>query len=163
MFRKTYNNRTLTIITAVCILSLVIMVVSLAAGKKQVYEEFAPPKFDKNACLGTPDVPEGLGWEELNLQDFKVSLCGVIVPDDNSADIWLTNHADNDVWIKLRVLDMEGNILGETGLIKPGEYLKSVSLSFVLDKAANIVLKIMAYEPHTYYSAGAVELNTTVS
>lgn len=163
MFIKSYKNKALTIITAVCILSLMIMILSLAVGKRQVQAEFTPPGFDANACAGTPKVAEELGWEELDLQTFKVSVCGVIIPSGNSADVWLTNHAGNDVWIKLRVFDVNGDILGETGLIKPGEYIRSVALSSVPSKGTDIVLKIMAYEPHTYYSAGAVSLNTTVS
>ena len=51
--------------------------------------------------------------------------------------------------------------MGETGLIKPGEYVKNVTLSKTLDAGEKIKLKIMGYETETYESAGSVSLNVT--
>ena len=76
--------------------------------------------------------------------------------------MYLTNDEGNKVWLKLRILDEEDNILAETGLLKPNEYVKTVTFDKIPKSGANIKLKIMAYEPDTYYSAGAVTLNTTV-
>ena len=67
------------------------------------------------------------------------------------------------MWLKVRVLDEKGNTLGETGLVRPGEYVQSVELDTVPKTGTPIVLKIMAYQPDTYYSEGAVSLNTTIS
>lgn len=124
---------------------------------------FVPPEFDPQAVSGTP-VDAGESWTEI-YQDgmgFSAHVCGRIVIEDDSADIYFTNDQDNQVWMKLRVTDAEGNILGETGLIKPGEYVKSVVFHTVPDKGRKISMKIMAYEPKTYYSAGAVTLNTEI-
>lgn len=52
--------------------------------------------------------------------------------------------------------------MGETGLLKPGEYVKTVTLTKTLAAGENIKLKIMGYEPETYESAGSVSLNVTV-
>ena len=60
------------------------------------------------------------------------------------------------------MFDEQGNMLGETGLIKPNEYVKYVTLSKTLEVGTKIKLKIMGYEPHTYYSAGAASLNTQI-
>ena len=46
--------------------------------------------------------------------------------------------------------------------MKPGEYVKSVSIDKDISDGSSIKLKIMAYEPQTYYSAGAVTLNTQI-
>ena len=62
----------------------------------------------------------------------------------------------------LPVFDEQGNMLGETGLIKPNEYVKYVTLSKTPEVGTKIKLKIMGYEPHTYYSAGAASLNTQI-
>lgn len=163
MLVNPHKNKSLTVWMVLCALAVTAMCLSLALGNGQTQAEFIPPPFDANACIGTPEVSEKLGWNELDAQAFKVSVCGGIVPSDASADIWLTNPDSNSVWLKLRVLDMDGTILGETGLIKPGEYLQSVSLGSVPPSGTAIVLKIMAYEPETYYSAGAISINTTVS
>ncbi len=62
----------------------------------------------------------------------------------------------------MRILDEHGDILGESGLIRPGEYVRSVKLDRVPKKSTVIALKIMAYEPDTYRSAGSAKLNTTM-
>lgn len=159
---RKHPNNLLMIAAALCITMLLVMVISLQYGGKQTQGAFTPPPFAENAAQGTPDVPNALGWGELDAQVYKASLCGVFQPKEEVVDIWLTNPASNRVWMKLRVLDVEGNILGETGLIRPGEYLQSIRLDSVPPSGTAIQLKIMAYEPNTYHSAGAVSLNTTV-
>jgi hypothetical protein len=50
--------------------------------------------------------------------------------------------------------------LGETGLLKPGEYVQYVSLTKELEDGTPIQLKIMGSEPDTYCSAGAATVTT---
>ena len=66
------------------------------------------------------------------------------------------------MWLKLRVLDEGGGVLGESGLVRPGEYVKDVTLAEKLPAGTKIKLKIMGYEPETYRSAGSATLNTAV-
>ena len=61
----------------------------------------------------------------------------------------------------MRILKDE-KVVGETGLLKPGEYIKEVKLDKSLKKDDEITLKVMGYEPDTYYSAGSISLNTKV-
>lgn len=126
--------------------------------------DFVPPPFDAAATVGTPRVPEELGYTECyrDGMDFRFSVCGNILPEGGSAPVYLTNPTENQVWLKLRILNAEGHILGESGLIKPGEYLRSVTLSQSLPAGTPVKLKIMAYEPETYHSAGAATLNTRI-
>lgn len=124
---------------------------------------FIPPEFEGTAQIGTPNVSKDLGWNELDAQAFRVSVCGKFVVNGNTADIWLTNPKENTIWLKLRVLDTDGNILGETGLLKPNEYVQSVTLDTIPKEGTPIVLKLMTYQPNTYYSEGTVTLNTIVS
>ena len=53
--------------------------------------------------------------------------------------------------------------MGETGLIKPGEYVRSVVFSKVPLAGVEISLRVMSYEPETYYSKGEVTLQTIAS
>ena len=138
------------------------MFLSLTIGHRKKQPEFTPPPFDVGAVVGTPSVPKGLGWQELDAQAYLVGICGNFIPKGNAADVWLTNPESNAVWLKVRVLDEKGNILGETGIVKPGEYVQSVTLDTVPKTGKPIVLKIMAYQPETYYSEGAVSLATKV-
>lgn len=160
---KTKKNIPLVLAATLCIVALTAMALALTLGSKQEPAAFTPPSFDETAQVGTPEVPENLGWGELDAQAFKASVCGVFIPDGGAADLWLTSPETNTVWLKLRVLDAEGNILGETGLIKPGEYVQSVPLSSTPKSGTKIILKLMAYEPETYHSAGAASLETTIS
>ena len=154
------KNTPLILAAAICVLSLIVMVVALTGQKQpQATGEFTPPPFDSAAVVGTPDVPDGLGYSELDCKVYKVSLCGKPNAD---GDIYLTNPETNGVWLKVRVLDAGGNILGETGLVRPGEYVRTVVLNETPKAGTPITLKIMAYEPDTYYSAGAASLNTTI-
>ena len=59
----------------------------------------------------------------------------------------------------MRAYDEKSKVIGETGLIRPGQYLKSISLSKEYKQDANIKLKVIAYQPDTYYSMGNVDLN----
>lgn len=155
------GGRLFALAAVICVVSIGIMIYALSTTGGKT-EQFVPPPFDSAAQAGTPEVPENLGWDELDAQSYKFSVCGVVAPQNGKADVWLTNPKENEIWLKVRVLDMDGNTLGETGLIRPGEYVRSVALEPEPQTGDNIQLKIMAYEPDTYYSAGVVSLNTTV-
>lgn len=146
----------------ICVLSLAVMIWALAFSGKEEKAEFVPPPFEKEAASGVPEVPEELGWGELDAKAFKVSVCGVVCAEAESADVWLTNPQSNDVWLKLRMLDADGKILGETGLLRPGEYVRAIRMNRETEAGEKITLKIMSYEPETFYSEGAAVLNTTI-
>ncbi len=159
------KNRGLFLAGILCIVALTIMVLALLFSRtKEQASSFVPPSFDSLAVSGTPTVPDELGWTEVyqDGMDFKFSVCGNVTADGTTADVYFTNSSEQEVWLKLRVLDEENQILGETGLIKPKEYVKSVSLTSDFSDGEAVKLKVMAYEPDTYYSAGAVTLNTQI-
>lgn len=158
------RNIPLTAAVIICVISLVAMVAALVLlGSEAEPAAFTPPPFDENAVQGMPDVPENLGWGEIDAKVYKVSICGVVSVQDTKADVWFTNPESNTVWLKLRVMDANGNILGETGLVRPGEYVQSVSFDVIPEAGDPIVLKLMAYEPESYYSAGSITLKTLVT
>ncbi len=162
MKRKQRNILPLMLI--LCVTALAVMTAALCFGGKTAQQAaFVPPSFDPSAVAGTPaDADES--WMPIYQEgmSFSAHVCGRVVVNDGCADIYFTNDQDNDVWMKLRITDAAGNILGETGLIKPGQYVKSVAFDTVPKQGTEIKMKIMAYEPETYYSAGAVTLNTTI-
>lgn len=143
-----------------CMGSLLVMMVILTGGQTA---EFTPPPFEPAAQTGTPLVPAELGWSEVDAQAFRAFLCGQIVPSGDTAEIWLTNPESNTVWLKLRMLDERGNVLGETGLLRPGEFVRSVRLDPVPKAGVAVTLKLMAYQPDTYYSEGSVSLRTVIA
>ena len=163
MVQKNHRkNWAVPVLTVICLVCVAGMVTALLLTSRPVQGTFTPPPFEEAAVTGTPQVSEELGWQELDAQAFRVSVCGKVVLEGNQADVWLTNPESNTVWLKLRILDADGAVLGETGLIRPGEYVQSVTFDTVPASGATISMKVMAYEPETYHSGGAVTLNTTV-
>ncbi len=126
--------------------------------------QFVPPEFDPAAVDGVPTVDDALGWAALSIsEDYNVHVCGILNADaDGSLPLYFTNDAGSTVWAKLRVLNSSGEIIGETGLLKAGQYVERVQLN---DKAAsgNVTLQVMGYQPDTYYSAGSVGLATVLT
>lgn len=140
-----------------------VMIVALC-WQKSATVEFTPPPFEENAVNGVPEVPDGLGYSSpyRDGMAYRFSVCGNVTTDGYDAVVYLTNPSENSVWLKLRVLGEDGTTLGETGLLRPGQYVRCVTLSSVPPVGTKIKLKIMGYEPETYYSVGAATLNTTM-
>ena len=146
-----------------CVFCVVIMVLVLCTPKKEK-GEFIPPPFEVNAVSGVPTVDERFGYGEIyrNGMAFSAWICGNVTIEGNNARLYFTNPPNNTVWLKIRIMDTEGSILGESGILKPGEYVELVTLGSELDVGTKISLKIMAYEAETYRSEGAVVLNTAI-
>jgi len=77
-------------------------------------------------------------------------------------DVYFTSPETNEVWLKLALADDQGNVLGETGVIKPGQYVKQLTLGELPDADISVKMKIIAFEPETYVSMGTVPLHTTL-
>lgn len=153
------KNRTVAVLGILCIFSLSVMTLALCRGRSGGV--FVPPPFEQAARAGMPSAPEHLGYQELDVQVFRVGLCGAVRICDGAAEVWFANPQDNPVWLKLRILDEDGNILGQTGLLRPGEYVPRVAIPD-MEPGTPVILKVMAYEPDTYHSAGALEFHTRI-
>ena len=146
---------------AICAVCVAILVAVLAQGPRQIVR-FTPPPFDETAAEGVPALTEADGYRPVDAQVFRFSICGELTLEEGNADVWLTNHAENTVWLKVRLSDTAGNVLGETGLIRPGEYVQSLKLTPLPEATADVAMVVMSYEPETYYSMGSVTLYTTL-
>ncbi len=148
------------LLSVICLLA-VFAAGFLVFGKKQVTEEFIPPSFDDSAVSGVPSVSDDL-WKELETDAFTVAVCNRIYVTGDYARVIFYNSSGNDCLLKLRMLDSDGSVIAETGLIKPYEYISDVYLQKKPYDDGKVILKIMAYEPDTYYSAGAVSVNADI-
>lgn len=155
------KNKKTIILAVVCALSVVVMLIALGIGQKTKVV-FEKPSFDAAAVVGTPEV-ENPTYSPLNAKVYSVALCGQPIVTGNRVQVYFTNPAENEVWLKLRILDSNGNILGESGLIRPGEFVEYVSLNAEITADTEVSMKIMAYEPDTYHSAGGAALQTTLT
>lgn len=144
-----------------CAVCVAMMIVVLVQGPRKVVR-FTPPPFDEAAVEGMPALTEADGYRPIDAQVYQFALCGELILHDGRTDIWLTNDAANDVWLKAVIRDAKGNELGETGLICPGEYVQSVQLTVSPEVTTDVEIVVMSYEPETYYSMGNVSLYTTL-
>ena len=144
----------LTVLLAqLCAVSVGVMVYAL-----RVKPAFTPPPFDASAQAGLPeDIP---GFEMLDAQSFQAGLLVMPNLEGNQLHVYFANPAENSCNLRLRVMDKGGRILGQSGLIRPGEFIQAVTLEQPAEVGTTLILKLMAYEPETYHSAGAVTVTT---
>lgn len=157
----TGRMKRLVICGAVCAACVAFLAIVLAQGPREVIR-FTPPAFEENAVEGVPELTEADGYQLLDAQAFQFGVCGELDLENGSVDLWLTNDADNEVWMKAVVKDDDGNKLGETGLLYPGEYVRSVEITNVPTETVDVGIVVMCYEPETYYSMGSVTLYTAL-
>ena len=163
--KKDDQTLVVCLLGAACVVALIVLifVVARTSAQKQTpgVGKFTPPPFESAAVSGVPEVDDTLGWSELAVRKgYVVHVCGVLRADaDGTVAVWFSSDIDNEIWLKLRLKNADGEILGETGLLKPGEYVEKLQLN---DKAKDgeVILYVMGYEPDTYYSAGAVSMST---
>lgn len=164
--RKSNNKKQNAIFILCCVFAvvLVIMVVALLVPKTAPKGEFVPPPFESAAVQGTPTVGERLAYQEVYRDGmaYRLSVCCVPTVSGKELTVFFTSAEGNEKYLKLRVMDEQGNILGETGLLKAGEYVKTVTLSETLSAGTRLKLKVMGYEPADYTSAGSIAVNVTI-
>jgi hypothetical protein len=163
---KESKERSFAVVFAaiVCALCIAVMITALSIPKKAAKGEFIPPEFDSAAVSGEPDAPEHMGYAEPYREgmEFRAGLCGNITICGDTADVYFTNKAENGVWLMLRITDESGNTIAETGLIRPGEYVKAVKFTQKPEDGQKVICRVMAYEQGTYQSAGYFTLKTKV-
>ena len=154
-------QKTILIVMAVILTVMVCTAVYLAVFREPgtVRGEFAPPDFDPAAVSGVPeDIPGERGYGTLTLgANAVVSLCANIHIENNAAQVYFTSKEENVGWIKIKLIDADGNLLGESGLLRPGEFIPSVTLTEVPSAATFAQIKILIYEPETYLSLGSAQ------
>lgn len=124
-------------------------------------KSFKKPEFDTSAITGIPTVDDSLDYKELDAEGlYSVVLCGTPTIENNKLKIYLTSQSDNNVYLKARIFKSD-KFVGESGLIKPGEYVENINVKNV-QSHDNITIKIMGYEIDTYYSAGAINVDLKV-
>lgn len=149
------NKIIVSILSALPAVILAAAAVIYSGGRaKSPTEPFKAPPFEAQAAEGVPDTGRG-DYRELKIsEDFIISLCTELNLENGGAEIYFTSHKENSAYLRLMLSDSAGNELFSSGLIKPGEYLKTAELKSIPSQSGKITAKILSYEPGTYYSAG---------
>lgn len=154
-------ERTEKIILAVISVILILTIgtsVYAAANRLSPKGVFTPPPFDEGAIDGAPaNVDESLLYRSLAIKEgFSVAICGnPVIGSDGRVTVYFTAAKTNTVYVRLLVLNENGEQLGATGLLKPNEYVKTVVLDQAVEAGTAVMFKFLSYEPDTYYSMGS--------
>lgn len=161
MTRRRRTAKLAALYAAIVLLGTVAALVSYKAFRPTALTH---PDFEEAAVVGAPQVDERYGYSTLQVAEgYDVMLCGVPANDGQTVELNLTNPSSNTVWFRAEVLDDEGDVIAETGVLRQGEYLPSVTLAEPLaERETAVTVRVVAYEPDTWQSRGNVNLNLTL-
>jgi hypothetical protein len=125
------------------------------------------PQIAADAIEGEPaNLPTSLDFRTLDVTtSMQVGICGNLMPDARgNIDINLTNYATNSVWMRLAAY-YDNKLVGQTDAIVPGTYLPQMQINTtdIPDTKTQLTLKLLTYEPNTYYSEGAITINVVLN
>ena len=155
------DNRDLpTHIIVLTVLCFLLGMLLIFLPEKEAEIVFIPPPFAEDAAQGSPQVRPEWGYAEITRpgMPFSAWLCGAPPEENGALRLCFTNPADSWVWLRLRLFDEAGQLVSETGILRPGEYLEWIPLNEG-SEAGPLTAEIMSYQPETYYSQGAVRVN----
>lgn len=148
------------IILFIILVILISIIISLAININNK-KKFNKPNFEKNVSV----IPEDIDYESSVIEvseGYRIYITPNPSVKDNKLVINFISMSENDIWIKIRILNSDEEVISKSGLVKPGEYLESVKLNSKLNVNDNIIYEIIGYEIDSYLSAGTIKLNTKV-
>ena len=120
-----------------------------------IVNPFVAPPFEATAVAGIPTVSDKTGYGVFALGEHAtVSLHSNPVVANGGAQVYFAVSSGSTAWVRLRLMDGAGNTIGETGLLRPGEYVEWVALKTIPAEPL-VTARILTYEPDTYYSLGS--------
>ena len=152
---------------------LAILLLTVSIGIFLWIMTIKPPFFDQALVVGIPEnIPLEKGYSYFNEPDVCAAyLCQNPDFDGKNADLYLTNPMENEgLFIRVEVFtinfiyDEKGNrtgtelgeLLGKSGFIRPGEYVKTVTLDKKLKEQTMVALKVAVYEEETGKNHGSM-------
>lgn len=157
-----HKNRDANIVLVIASILLLASLVFLYIVWQRPGETLVLPEFESEVeSLDNMGNIEGYSvFDDENIP-FKCGLVAKPEKTDSGINLYFANNKENDVWLLVKVSGSRGWILGESGLIKPGEYVKEIKGNFA--SGENIKIQVFSYKPELYYSSGTFVLNTVVA
>ena len=155
------GKRQVYLFVGVTALLVAIALILLVAGIRKGYR---PPDFDTNAKQGTPSPDEGYLYDTVETNfGYKFGIAANLYQqEDGSVNAFFTNPSSNTVNLVCEISSKEsGDILYKTGVIRPGEYVASISrFRTFANEVIPINITVYAFESDTWYSAGTTSIST---
>lgn len=121
----------------------------------QGYTMFQKPEHEAMAVIRTDIVEEDTesGFAKLPVAEgYVVGLSTQPLYQEGELYLNVYNYEDNTVWYLVEIYDRE-DLIGKSGILYQGEYLKSFPTKDVED-GQKLTVKILAYTPDEYHSEG---------
>ncbi len=129
----------------------------------QGYRTFRAPAHEAGAVEGLLSEENVRHYEELPVREgYVVGMDTSPVYHDGSLYLNIANIKDNTVWFLVRVYTGD-DLIAETGIFYPEEYVEAVACSRKLSANDKILIKVLAYEPDTYHSEGVAQISAAVT
>ncbi len=129
----------------------------------QGYSTFKPPEHEAGAAAGVPSAEDSRYYEELPVREgYTVGVDTSPSYRDGRLRLNVANIKDNTVWLLARVY-RDKDLIGETGIFYPGEYVADIPCSSSLSADDKILIRILAYEPDTWHSEGVAQISAVVA
>lgn len=158
------ERKLIMIFSAVLILAVIAVVVVLIVKMNQTVKgDFVKPEFDSSAIVADMDYLSSIqSFSTLQAtSDLGVALMSDVYLNDNKYQLYFCSLDTNKDYLLVRIYDETGEVLlGQSGLVKPGECVQYVDAISVPKDSENIKIKVLTYEPETYLSQGTFSLNT---
>ena len=111
----------------------------------------------------TEAVEKHLSEDFRNLFLRHIPLKKIGLPEEIAAAVvYFSSDEENMVWTRIVLLDLHGKLLGESGILLPGQAITDIALKEQPAETMDITVKVLSYEPETYYSHGSAEILGTL-
>lgn len=161
------SQKTIITISIIILILFFLGAMALFLNKNKITKktEFVVPEFETSIIEGKPEnVDETLTYQEMKLkEDYIVSMCATPREENGKLTLYFTSSEKNVDLLKVRIFDLNDNLIGESGLLKPNSFVKEIVLNRSLEDKEGISVKVMSYEKDTYYSKGSFKLNVFVN
>ena len=150
------KKKKIMIIAVVVLLALTAVLLFIASRLK-----YSPPAFEKNAKAGEPEVSEDFLYEEIDSDyGYKIGIAANLYQqEDQSCKVFFTNPESNNTYLKCQICSGD-DVLYESGIIKPGEYVESLEAAGKFDNVRmDVTVNIYAFNPEDWTSDGKTQLN----
>lgn len=145
--------------------TLLFAAISLGFYFNNYSKQYNKPSFETEYTEGKVEIDDIYGYSEMQFAtEYRVGACGSPAADSEGVDVYFSNPQVNDVLLKCLLIDDENNTVGESGLINPGCYVKRIKFNKPMSPGTyEMTMKILGFEPETYYSKGIVNLKTYIT
>ncbi len=127
------------------------------------YRTFRAPEHEAGVQAGIPSEENVQHYEELPVREgYVVGIDTTPVYSDGRLYLNIANVKGNTVWFLVRVY-MEDELIAESGIFYPDEYVEGVLCSREISADERILIKVLAYEPDTYHSEGVAQIAAAVT